>query len=124
MPPPTRSDRNVSPFPAIATYPAIPHLSFNGEFAAPEFTALLPDSPWVYFDAAANTFRSERFSLSGDRHLPGDPAPELQRGIRRTRVYRAAPRQPLGIFRCRRQHVQIGTFLPFRRSPLTRRSRT
>src|ERR1039458_9053330 len=47
---------NVSPFPAIATYPAIPHLSFNGEFAAPEFTALLPDSPWVYFDAAANTF--------------------------------------------------------------------
>src|ERR1035441_3633377 len=56
MPPPTRSDRNVSPFPAIATYPAIPHLSFNGEFAAPEFTALLPDSPWVYFDAAANTF--------------------------------------------------------------------
>lgn len=47
---------NVSQFPAIATYPAIQHLSFNGEFAAPDFTDLLPDSPWVYFDAAANTF--------------------------------------------------------------------
>jgi hypothetical protein len=47
---------NISPFPAITTYPAIPHLSFNGEFAAPEFTALLPDSPWVYFDAGASTF--------------------------------------------------------------------
>jgi len=47
---------NVSPFPAIASYPAIPHLSFNGEFAPPDFTNLRIDSPWVYFDAAANTF--------------------------------------------------------------------
>jgi hypothetical protein len=47
---------NSSPFPAITTYPAIPHLSFNGEFAAPDFKDLLPDSPWVYFDSAANTF--------------------------------------------------------------------
>ena len=47
---------NVSPFPAIATYPATSHLSFNGQFSAPDFTNLHLDSPWVYFDASANTF--------------------------------------------------------------------
>jgi hypothetical protein len=47
---------NSSPFPAITTYPAIQHLSFNGEFAPPDFNNLYPDSPWVYFDSAANTF--------------------------------------------------------------------
>ncbi len=47
---------NISPFPVIAAYPAIPHLSFDGEFSAPDFTNLHADSPWVAFDAAANTF--------------------------------------------------------------------
>jgi hypothetical protein len=47
---------NVSGFPAIATYPALAHLSFNGEFADPDFTNLQPDSPWVYYDASFNTY--------------------------------------------------------------------
>jgi hypothetical protein len=47
---------NVSPFPSIATYPSLLHVSFNGEFSPPDFTNLLPDSPWVYFDGMANTF--------------------------------------------------------------------
>jgi hypothetical protein len=48
---------NASPFPAFSSYPRnLLHLSFNGEFAFPAFTDLLPESPWIYFDNAANTF--------------------------------------------------------------------
>ncbi len=48
---------NASPFPVVSTYPQnLLHLSFNGQFAFPSFTGMLPDSPWIYFDGAANTF--------------------------------------------------------------------
>ena len=67
--------RNLSPFPAISTYPQIQHLSFNGEFAAPDFTAMHPDSPWVFFDSAANTFilsaASDYMTSSTDRQADG-----------------------------------------------------
>jgi len=44
------------PFPVIASYPSLSHLSFLGEFAAPQFTHLAADSPWAFFDPAGNTF--------------------------------------------------------------------
>jgi hypothetical protein len=48
---------NASPFPAVTSYPALPqHLSFNGEFASPDFTDLMSDSPWIYFDGSYNTY--------------------------------------------------------------------
>jgi hypothetical protein len=47
---------NVSPFPAVTTYPRIFHLSFNGQFSPPDFVNLENDSPWVFFDGAANAF--------------------------------------------------------------------
>jgi hypothetical protein len=48
---------NTAPFPVLSSYPAnLLHLSFNGMFAFPAFDGLLPDSPWIYFDNAANTF--------------------------------------------------------------------
>lgn len=48
---------NTIPFPTISHYPSsLSHISFNGMFAPADFTDLLPDSPWGYFDAAGNTF--------------------------------------------------------------------
>jgi hypothetical protein len=48
---------NSAPFPAFGSYPNnLYHLSYNGQFASPSFTDLLPDSPWIFFDASANTF--------------------------------------------------------------------
>jgi hypothetical protein len=48
---------NTTPFPSLSTYPqGLSHLAWNGMFAFPEFKTLLPDSPWVFFDNAANTF--------------------------------------------------------------------
>jgi hypothetical protein len=46
---------NVTAFPVFAQPAGLLHLSFNGLFAFPTFSGLMPDSPWVYFDAAANT---------------------------------------------------------------------
>ncbi|HKD07571.1 MAG TPA: hypothetical protein VKB79_16840 [Bryobacteraceae bacterium] len=47
---------NAAPFPLISAYPSLPHLSFNGEFAVPDFKNLHPDSPWAFFDSAYNTW--------------------------------------------------------------------
>ncbi len=47
---------NTSPFPAFSSYPSLPHVSFSGEFAGPDFVNLNADSPWVNFDSARNTF--------------------------------------------------------------------
>lgn len=47
---------NAAPFPAISVYPSLPHLSFNGEFATPDFQGLHSDSPWAFFDSAYNTW--------------------------------------------------------------------
>jgi len=48
---------NSTPFPIISTYPAaLGHVSFNGQFAPGEFTHLIPESPWAFFDPAGNTF--------------------------------------------------------------------
>ncbi len=48
---------NTSPFPTISQYPSsLSHISFNGMFAPADFTDLLSDSPWGFFDAAGNTF--------------------------------------------------------------------
>ena len=44
-------------FPHLTTYPAnLYHLSYSGEFAPPTFSALSPESPWLFFDANFNSF--------------------------------------------------------------------
>ncbi len=48
---------NVAPFPVFTSQPGnLFQMSFNGVFAHAQFGSLLPDSPWVSFDAEANTF--------------------------------------------------------------------
>ena len=48
---------NTAPFPVISKYPAsLSHLTFNGMFSPADFTDLMPDSPWAFFDPAGNTF--------------------------------------------------------------------
>ncbi len=48
---------NDAPFPVISGYPAaLSHVSFNGLFSPAEFTHLIPESPWAYFDASGKTF--------------------------------------------------------------------
>jgi hypothetical protein len=51
------ADANTTSFPVISAYPTgLSHVSFNGLFAPPQFTHLIAESPWAYFDAAGNTF--------------------------------------------------------------------
>ncbi len=47
---------NTAPFPTITTWPALSHLSFSGEFSSPDFTNLISDSPWAWFDGSLNTW--------------------------------------------------------------------
>jgi hypothetical protein len=47
---------NQAPFPTISSYPAMSHLSFNGEFAEPDFVNLNNDGPWAFFDPSYNTW--------------------------------------------------------------------
>ena len=45
------------PFPILNQYPTgLNHVAFSGTFAPPTFTKLAEDSPWAFFDSAANTF--------------------------------------------------------------------
>jgi hypothetical protein len=54
----TTGGSNGAGFPSLSTYPKLPlHLTYGDvEFAPFSFSALSPDSPWVYFDANANAF--------------------------------------------------------------------
>jgi hypothetical protein len=48
---------NSLAFPNLSRYPAnLNHIAFAGTFANYTFTALPPESPWIFFDSAANTF--------------------------------------------------------------------
>jgi hypothetical protein len=48
---------NAAGFPALTDYPSLPfHLSYEGIFATHRFSRFGPSSPWVFFDATANTF--------------------------------------------------------------------
>jgi hypothetical protein len=47
---------NTAPFPALAAPAQLSHLSFNGTFAEATFSGLMPEGPWVFFDASANAF--------------------------------------------------------------------
>jgi hypothetical protein len=70
---------NAAPFPTISTYPSLPHLSFNGQFAIPDFKNLHPDSPWAFFDSAYNTwilspaanYMTAKMSMDGSGNLSG-----------------------------------------------------
>ena len=48
---------NTMAFPAFATFPqGLHHVNFSGQFAYPTFFSQTEDSPWFYFDGAANSF--------------------------------------------------------------------
>jgi hypothetical protein len=48
---------NNSPFPHLTTYPQnLYHLTYRYAFAQPTFQGYGVDSPWLFFDAQANTF--------------------------------------------------------------------
>ena len=48
---------NAAGFPALTDYPShLFHLSYEGVFATHRFSRFGPQSPWVFFDATANTF--------------------------------------------------------------------
>lgn len=55
----TSTSANVDPFPVLSSYPTLPYQqSYHGCFAASQFnsTAGAADSPWLFFDQAANGF--------------------------------------------------------------------
>jgi hypothetical protein len=67
---------NIWPFPSLNNFPSdMFHLTYDGIFAAPQFKMLSEDSPWVFFDARANTF-----ILSPASHL--DTGVTLMRKLR------------------------------------------
>ena len=50
---------NSAPFPVFTSYPQLPHqLSYSGSFGSYQFNTFSGafDSPWLYFDAAGDTF--------------------------------------------------------------------
>ena len=48
---------NVAPFPMLTQYPqGLEHVTFGGSFVVASFPGFAPESPWVFFDTAANTF--------------------------------------------------------------------
>jgi hypothetical protein len=48
---------NRYPFPNLTSYPSgLNHIAFSGVFANPTFSVLPGESPWAFFDQAANTF--------------------------------------------------------------------
>jgi hypothetical protein len=47
---------NSNPFPVFSSFPMLRHVSFTGQFAQPDFEALVSNSPWAFFDDAANAF--------------------------------------------------------------------
>ena len=47
---------NTSPFPTFSSWPQISHLSYSNQFAEPDYVNLPSESPWVFFDGAANSF--------------------------------------------------------------------
>lgn len=73
---------NTAPFPAFSSYPSgLLHLSYNGMFAFPAFDALLPDSPWIFFDGSANTFIVSPASDYMAAATTSGPKGEIQAGI-------------------------------------------
>lgn len=73
---------NILPFPVFSSYPKnLLHLSYNGVFAAPTFSALLPDSPWINFDGSANTFIVSPASDYMVAATTTGPNGEIQAGI-------------------------------------------
>src|SRR6266853_4691642 len=78
----TNNSANTAPFPVFSSYPGnLLHLSFNGMFASPSFSALLPDSPWIYFDGSANTFIVSPASDYMVAATTSGPKGEIQAGI-------------------------------------------
>ncbi|MFN7995243.1 MAG: hypothetical protein U0Q18_16665, partial [Bryobacteraceae bacterium] len=60
---------NRALFPSFVSYPAgLAHLTFSGPFAAPTFTKMSSDGPWLFFDSTGNSFilsPASNFMVSG-----------------------------------------------------------
>ena len=51
------ASRNNAPFPHLLTYPKhLNHLSYSGQFAQRDFSALADDSPWLFYDNNQHAF--------------------------------------------------------------------
>jgi hypothetical protein len=49
--------KNQKPFPNLTEYPrGLHHLTYNGQFGVYSFENFGSDSPWIFFDSAANAF--------------------------------------------------------------------
>ena len=73
---------NSFSFPSFSQYPRqLKHIAFAGQFAIPTFSGYPDDSPWVFFDPAANAFvLSPAGNFMVSRSFWG-PAGELSSGI-------------------------------------------
>lgn len=73
---------NSLPFPVLSRYPGrLNHVAFAGTFAHYAFTNLPPESPWVFFDSAGNTFiisAAANFMVSQNSSGPNG---EIESGI-------------------------------------------
>ncbi len=48
---------NTAPFPVFSSYPRnLRHVTYSGPYAMPSFYGFAKDSPWLFFDSAANAF--------------------------------------------------------------------
>ena len=72
---------NNSAFPVFTSYPNLMHVTFGGEFASPSFAGFSPDSPWVWFDGAANTFIVSPASDYMTAATTMGPGNQIQAGI-------------------------------------------
>jgi hypothetical protein len=73
---------NATSFPVFSAYPGgLSNLTYNGQFAAASFAGYSSDSPWIYFDKAANTFIvSPASDYMTAATVPG-PSGQIEAGI-------------------------------------------
>ncbi len=73
---------NAARFPSLTDYPSqLFHLTYAGIFGAHRFGVFAQDSPWVFFDAAANTFILSPASHFGVASTVMGSAQDIQSGV-------------------------------------------
>lgn len=73
---------NTFSFPNFSDFPRnLDHLAFSGIFAPPSFSGLASESPWIFFDSAANTFIVSPASNFMTASTSWGPGGELRSGI-------------------------------------------
>jgi len=73
---------NAARFPDLTDYPSqLFHMTYSGIFGAHRFGVFAQDSPWVFFDAAANTFILSPASHFGVASTVMGSAQDIQSGV-------------------------------------------